>query len=90
MTKLCEWLRVEIMYLVGLVTIILQLPALLDASSVERESCLLRNVNLVKNLPTNEVEWGRKPGDKLKHSSHVGKLMSLNKIMSLMKNLPTR
>ena len=42
----------------------LQLPSLLDASSVERGSRLLKNGNLVKNLPTNEVEWGGKPDDK--------------------------
>ena len=50
--RLCEWLCVEIMWLVSLVTRTLQLPSLLDTSSVECRSHLLRNGNLVKNLPT--------------------------------------
>ena len=51
MTRSCEWSRVKIMRLVGLVTITLQLSFLLDASFVERGSRLLKNGNLVKNLP---------------------------------------
>ena len=69
---------------------ILQLPSLLDASSVERGSRLLKNENPKKNLSTNEVEWKRKPGDKWEHFSPVGKLMSLNRTMSLIKNLQTQ
>ena len=48
------------------------------------------NGNLVKNLPTDEVKWGGKPGDKWEHPSSVGKLMNLNRIMSLVKYLPTQ
>ena len=90
MTKSFKWSYVKIMWLVGFVIMTLQLPFLLDASSVECRSCLLRNENLVKNLPTNEVEWGGKPGDKWEHPSPVEKLMSLNMIISLVKNLPTQ
>ena len=68
----------------------LQLSSLLDTSSIKRESRLLRNENLMKNLPTNEVEWRGKPGDKWEYFSPVGKLMSLNRIMLLVKNLPTQ
>ena len=42
----------------------------------------------MKNLSTNELEWGGKPGNKWEHPSPVGKLISLNRIMSLVKNLP--
>ena len=35
------------------------------------------NGNLIKNLPTNEGDWERKPGDHWEHPSPVGKLMSL-------------
>ena len=40
------------MWLVGLMTMTLQLFFFLDARSIERGSYLLRNRNLVKNLPT--------------------------------------
>ena len=84
---------------------LLQLPPSSDVTSAKRGICWkgtlkgtwiwnpkmgTLNGNLVKNLPTNEVEWGGKPGDKWKHPSLVGKLISLNKIMSLVKNLPTQ
>ena len=78
------------MWLVGPLTMTLQLPYLLDTNSVERGNCLLRNKNLVKNLSTNEMEWKGKPGDKWDHPSPVGKMMNLNKIMSLVKNLSTQ
>ena len=69
---------------------ILQFFSLLNASSVERWSCLLKNGNPVKNLSTNEMEWEGKPSDKWEHPSLVEKLISLNRIMLLVKNLSTR
>ena len=75
-----EWSHVEIIWLVGLVIMILQLPSFLDTSSVERESRLLRNGNLVKNLPTQWRKLKRKTGRPWKHFSPVGKLMSLKRL----------
>ena len=37
------------------------------------------NGNLVKNLPTNELDWGKKPGDKWEYLSPIRKLMNLEK-----------
>ena len=52
----CKWSRAKVMWLVGLVTMTLQLPSLLDTSYVECGSCLLMGGNSMKNLPT---LWGR-------------------------------
>ena len=73
----CEWSRAKVMWLVGLVTMTLQLPSFLDASSIKCGSRLLINGNSVKNLPT---LWGRlrkKTGGKWEHPSPVEKLMCL-------------
>ena len=87
-----DWSRAKVMWS-SLVTMTLQMLSFLDANFVE---CVIicwegiLNENLVKNLPTNKLEWGEKLEDKWEHSSPVGKLMSLNSIMSLVKNLPTQ
>ena len=70
----------QIMWVVmcqNLVTITLQLPSFLDASSVERRSCLLMNGNSVKNLPTLWRSLRKKTGRKWEHFSSVRKLMNL-------------
>ena len=60
---LCEWSHIEVMWLVGLVTMTLQLPSLLDASSVKRGSRLLMGENSMKNLPTLWRRLKRKIGE---------------------------
>ena len=78
-SRSCEWSRVKIMWLVGLVTMTLQLPSFLDASSVERRNCLLRSGNSMKNLLTLWGRLERKTGGKWEHLSSVKKLMGLKR-----------
>lgn len=44
---------------------------------------------MVKNLLTNEIDWEEKLRDQWKYPNPVEKLMSLKKIMLLVKNLLT-
>ena len=57
-----EWSRVEIMWSVSLVTMTLQLPPFLGASSAERESYLLSWLETRwKTSQSYEKDWERKP-----------------------------
>ena len=76
----CKWLHAMVIWLMGLVTMTLQLPSFLDTDSVEYLIVCwggILNGNLVKNLPTNELDWRGKPRDKWEYSSPIGKLINL-------------
>ena len=75
-----DWSYAEVMWLIGLVTMLLQLLSFLDTNSVESVIVCwgkILNENPIKNPPTNKLDWGRKSEDQWEHPHLVGKLMSL-------------
>ena len=60
-SRSCDWsCSAKVIWLIGLITIILQLPSFLNVNFVEREAICWRRIlngNLVKYLSTNELDW---------------------------------